>query len=303
MIKTLFSLLFVMCCCCQMMAGGVTYTKADSVKVVKLLKEGIKHYNVSKSKANARPLMLYYGHKLKGVPYVGSTLEVNKTEQLVVNLRQLDCTTLVETCLALTLTTKQGSVKWADYLRNLQRIRYEKGVMDGYASRNHYFVWWMESNTSQGIITQPIHDDARRLAASKGSLPSFIARQTIDISWMTDHPDSYAMMKGKKDIINKVGQHERATKGTVMYYIPQASLGLSKKDMKYVEDGDILAIATKKKGLDTVHIGIAEWGSDGKLHLLNASQVHKKVVLESMTLKDYMSKHPVQIGIWVARVL
>ena len=68
-----------------------------------------------------------------------------------------------------------------------------------------------------------------------------------------------------------------------------------------IHDGDIIAIITNKKGLDTTHIGIASWHKDG-LHLLNASSIHKKVIDEPMTLYTYMHKHPVQIGIRVCRV-
>ena len=46
----------------------------------------------------------------------------------------------------------------------------------------------------------------------------------------------------------------------------------------------------------------SEEGKDGKLHLLNASSIHKKVVLEPMTLYQYMQKHPVQTGIRVIRL-
>ncbi|MBQ2498070.1 MAG: DUF1460 domain-containing protein, partial [Prevotella sp.] len=59
---------------------------------------------------------------------------------------------------------------------------------------------------------------------------------------------------------------------------------------------------TSKKGLDTSHVGIAVWHKDG-LHLLNASMIHKKVVEEPMTLKQYMQKHLSQTGIRVVRVL
>ena len=38
---------------------------------------------------------------------MASTLEVNPDEELVVNLRQLDCTTLVENVVALTLTVRE----------------------------------------------------------------------------------------------------------------------------------------------------------------------------------------------------
>ena len=89
-----------------------------------------------------------------------------------------------------------------------------------------------------------------------------------------------------------------------MRYSPRAQLNKGKQTpLGLIQDGDILAIVTRKQGLDTSHIGFALWGKDGKLHLLNASQIHKKVVLEPMTLFDYMGKHPTQLGIRVIEVM
>ena len=287
----LFFLRFADACLAQ-----VTYTKQDSIKVVTLLKEGKKKILASKNSGDTQSLMLFYGHKLIGVPYVAATLEVNKEEKLVVNLRQLDCTTFVETVFALALTTEQGSEKWADFCANLKKIRYEDGVMKGYASRNHYFLWWVESNRKQGLITTPMDDYATKKKIARNTI---YRKQTININWMTTHSSSYPMLKGKPQLIREISKHEKESVGKAMMYIPRQNLGLSKQKMKWVNDGDILAICTKKKGLDTTHIGIAEWGSDGKLHLLNASQVHKKVVLETLTLQDYMKKRPSQLGVWV----
>ena len=69
-----------------------------------------------------------------------------------------------------------------------------------------------------------------------------------------------------------------------------------------IRDGDIIAITTSKAGLDVSHVGFAVWGKDGRLHLLNASSIHKKVILEPMTLYQYMQKHPSQTGIRVIRL-
>ena len=56
-----------------------------------------------------------------------------------------------------------------------------------------------------------------------------------------------------------------------------------------------------KAGLDIAHLGFAVWRADG-LHLLNASQLHKKVVEEPMTLYRYMQQHPTFTGIRVVRI-
>ena len=69
-----------------------------------------------------------------------------------------------------------------------------------------------------------------------------------------------------------------------------------------IHNGDIIAIVTNKKGLDTSHLGIAIWHTNG-LHMLNASQIREKVVEEAMTLRQYMEKHPSQLGIRIVRFL
>lgn len=268
--------------CTPSSATGITYTKADSLKVVRLLTEGLRQ-------GEGTNLMLYYGMKMQGIPYVAHTLEVNKTEKLVVNMRQMDCTTFVETVFALALTTRDKSVKWSDFCRRLEQIRYQQGKVDGYTSRNHYFLWWTENNERQGLVTQPLRKTAGRYAR----------RQVINIDYMSVHPHLYSMLKGNKADIATIARMEKASAGKEMMYIPAAYTGLTEKQLACIRTGDILAIATKKKGLDTTHIGIAVWGRDGKLHLLNASQIHKKVILEPKTMKQYMSGHPSQLGVWV----
>ena len=62
-----------------------------------------------------------------------------------------------------------------------------------------------------------------------------------------------------------------------------------------------MATSCDKPGLDIAHLGFAVWRADG-LHLLNASQLHRKVVEEPMTLRYYLSKHPSFTGIRVVRI-
>ncbi len=236
-------------------------------------------------------LMLWFGHRFTGTPYVAQTLEVNATESLVVNVKEMDCTTFVETCLALTMTALQGSADYDDYCRNLTRIRYRGGVLDGYASRNHYFTQWITSNEALGIVEE--------IQAPEGQ---FAATQTIALNYMSKHPSYYPMLKGDKGAQRLIRAYEEEASGATVRYIPHRLLGGDRESLSAVRDGDILAIVTRKEGLDTSHLGIAEWGDDGRLHLLNASQIHKKVVLEPMTLSTYMSKHPSQLGVRVIRL-
>ena len=68
-----------------------------------------------------------------------------------------------------------------------------------------------------------------------------------------------------------------------------------------IHDGDILAIVTSKKGLDVSHLGFAVWSEDGKLHMLHASSLHGKVLLESITLYEYLKRQSSCMGVRVIR--
>ena len=97
------------------------------------------------------------------------------------------------------------------------------------------------------------------------------------------------------DAIEKWAADEfRSTNGQLQWIITEAL-------RKAVSDGDIIAITCNKPGLDIAHLGFAVWQKDG-LHLLNASQIHKKVVQEPMTLYQYLQKHPSHTGIRIIRI-
>jgi hypothetical protein len=148
----------------------------------------------------------------------------------------------------------------------------------------------VENNRQKNLITLPEIPAALR------------QRQVINLNYMSTHVDSYRMLKaGGAKVQKSIRDYEKASFGKVMYYIPVSQLGKSKKELSCIKDGDILAIVTKRQGLDTSHIGIAEWGSDGYLHLLHASKIFKKVVLDSRPIHQYMATQKMQQGIWVIR--
>lgn len=258
---------------------NVRYTTADSARVVRLLRADAGKNDV-----------LFYARQFVGKPYVAHTLETDDPERLVVNLRELDCTTLVETALALALTKRQGSDSFADFCRNLMRLRYRAGRMDGYLSRLHYFAWWMSDAVDKGLVDEVT--DAR----------VFTARMKVDNHYMSDHPDRYRMLKRHPGWTADIRRMEQAGNGAAGYYLPAAATGWGRARIGCIRDGDVIAIVTTKDGLDYSHLGFAVWGRDGKLHLLNASSIHKKVVEEPMTLRDYLRRHPSSVGIRVLRL-
>lgn len=259
------------------------YLPDDSIKVVSLLKKAATQKNIGNK-------MLYFARRFAGVPYVAKTLEKHKQEQLIVNLRQLDCTTYVETVLALTRCLEQNKLTFAAFCHNLRMIRYNEGVVS-YPSRQHYFTYWIQQNEKKGIVKD-----------IQAPNPPFSAVQKVNTNYMTTHIELYPMLLQNKSWVSHIRAMETSINGLKCYYIPKASLTDSKLLRQTIHNGDIIAIITSLKGLDTSHIGIAVWHKDG-LHMLNASSIHHKVVEEPMLLRTYMLKHPSQLGIRIARPL
>ena len=261
------------------LSAQVTYTRADSLIICKLLKQ-----------APQQASTLWFARQFHGIPYVAHTLEVNNQEQLVVNTRELDCTTLVETVTALTLCVKQEKRQWTDYLEKLRTLRYRQGVLDGYTSRLHYFTDWILDKQQMEFVEEIQQPN-----------PPFTAVQRIDVDFMSQHPLYYKALKADPALVPVIHQQEQALTGKTFRYIPKQEVKNTKLMRQTIKDGDIIAITCNKKGLEIAHLGFAVWQKDG-LHLLNASQLHHKVVTEPMTLRQYLQKHKTHTGIRIIRI-
>lgn len=266
-------------------ARAITYDKEDSIKVVNLLAEA-RQKNLKKLVDSE----MFFARSLMSLPYVAHTLEVNKNEELVVNLHQLDCTTFVENVVALTLCCKQQQYSFDSFCKNLQMIRYEKNSAIDYANRLHYFTAWIDSNAGVGICESVDSPN-----------PPFSGVQKISVNYMSKYSHKYSMLKGNKQRISQIKKMESRLNGRQYRYIPKARILNTQLLRNTIHTGDVIAILTNKKGLDTQHIGIAVWQTDG-LHLLNASSIHHKVVLEPMLLRKYLQERPSMIGIRVVRI-
>lgn len=257
----------------------------DSETIVKWLDE-------ARQQERTLNFPLYFARKFLGRPYVAYTLEVlDGEERLVVNTRQLDCTTLVENVTALTLCVYRNLYTYRDYLNALVAMRYRKGIIDRYPSRIHYFTDWIQENTAAGIV-----------AEVQTPNPPFTALQTVKVDYMSTHPQSYKALRLHPEYVSEISQMERRLTGLQFRFIPKSEVKDTKAMREAVHDGDIIAITCNKPGLDIAHLGFAVWQRDG-LHLLNASQLHKKVVEEPMTLNEYLQKHPSHTGIRIIRIL
>ena len=255
----------------------------DQKRIETILTKNAKHDTSPSS------LIIALAREFKGVPYVAKTLENDSIENLVINTRQLDCTTYVENVLALYLCIKNQKLTFSDYCSFLKNIRYVGGKVS-YPTRQHYFTEWIDENTKDGYVEE-----------IQSPNPPFTAKQLLKINFMSTHTQFYPMLKNNPELVKPIAKMESRLSGNTYRFIPKASIANTQLFRSTIHDGDIIAIVTSKGGLDTSHIGIAVWHKDG-LHMLNASQIHKKVVEEPMTLYQYMQKHPSQTGIRIVRV-
>lgn len=258
-------------------SAKVRYTPADSIKVMDLLNEAHKLPGETNK-------TIYFANKLLTTPYVGGTLEKGESESLVVNLLELDCTTFVETVLALSVTVKDNKSGFKEYLDNLKKIRYRSGRIDGYYSRLHYFSDWIIDNELKGLVKEVSCD----LSENKIRL---------DLFYMSAHSDKYPALKNSPENIRKITEQERILSENTVCYIPKDSLAASANK---IADGNIIALTTNIKGLDVSHVGFAVWDK-GQLCLLHASSIHKKVVIEP--LLKYIKDKKAQTGIRVISIV
>jgi hypothetical protein len=254
----------------------------DRASIEKWLQEA-----VSLPKDSCRTL--HFAKKMLGVPYVAGTLDGNEEEQLVVLVDSLDCTTFVETVLAFCIADKRGERDYEGFKKALTDLRYRNGILNGYASRLHYFSDWILNNEQMRFVKECTSETAC-------SQP-----KALWLDFMTTHVDSYLPMKKNPELVKEMATHEKNWQGTVVACIPKEMLNLSPEKLK-IKNGDILAITTDIKGLDVVHIGFAFW-KKGKLHLLHASSSAKKVIEDSKSLYEYSKNKKAHTGVRAIRFI
>ena len=258
------------------------YTPEDSMRVEACL-EALRECRDTSPGAR----MLSAARLFLDIPYVASTLE-REPEGLVVNLSGLDCTTLVETALALSQTAGNDSVhpSFHAYCEALRHIRYRDGIV-AYVERLHYIADWKEENGKRGIM----QDITSTLPGSQ-SLP-------LRLSFISSHPQSYPPLVKHPEWISAIKRRENSANLREYSYLPKEKLSESEP---YIRDGDILGFVTSVPGLDVTHLGIA-CREGGKLTFLHASSSARKVIVNPVPLREYLGRMKNCKGIWVIRIL
>ncbi len=257
----------------------VVVTEKDQAIFLEKLHKFATHRNLSTG-----ALMLEIALDFKGTPYADKTLDHSNSEQLIINLREFDCTTFVESCLALALTIKKTNPSFSNYLNQLERVRYRHGVVKGYESRLHYFSEWIIDNQEKGVVED-----------ITGKIGGVI--HPMNVSFMSSHPNFYAQISANPALINPIMAVEKKLSTTKFFYIPKAQVS---SHLAEILDGDLIALTTKIAGLDVSHLGIA-YKQDGTLRLLNASSLLGSVSITPKPLIGYLNDSKNCSGIFVIR--
>ena len=230
---------------------------------------------------------MYFAKSFTGTPYKGGTLDAGLNESLMVRTDSLDCTTYVEIVLALYLSSLKDNIGYGGFKDALQLIRYRNGVINGYTSRLHYFSDWVANNEKKGILYE---------VTSRSNH----SQRHFSINYMTKHSGLYRRLKEDSLSVNEMLCVEEKWKNYDMSYIPKELLKEHHNNID-ICNGDILALTTNIDGLDVLHLGFAVW-VDGNIHLLHASSLYGRVVLDPMSLYEYLKDRKKHTGIRVIRV-
>ncbi|MBE6318315.1 MAG: DUF1460 domain-containing protein [Bacteroidales bacterium] len=228
----------------------------------------------------------YIARMFLGKPYVAHTLECTP-EQLSINIDELDCTTFVETVIAMAYTVGEGRTSWRDFVSNLEKIRYRDGNLDGYSSRLHYISDWIVNNSYRGNLQE---------VTSDFNCESYTIK-TLD--FMTTHRDSYKALSDENEY-TKLKNHEIGYRRHRYPYIKTSTLK-NKEIQNLLKDGDIIALTTKTPGLDVSHMGLIAI-IEGVPHLMHASMKAMKVIIDPLPLHKYLNNSKSLTGIRIIRI-
>ncbi len=228
-------------------------------------------------------LLVKVGLSFLNTPYVAATLENGVDEKMVVNLRELDCTTFAENALALARTVKHGKTDFESFVAELERIRYRNGIRNLYPSRLHYFCEWISNNQQKGIVSGLPNKNGVKLDKI--------------INFMSTHPADYPVLKSNPELIPIVARQEKELSEKGFMYFPKNDIANLYRNLKH---GDIIALTSSIDGVDVNHVGIIIQ-KNNEFYLLHAPLSGKKVLVSDGPITDFLKPASKNSGIMIAR--
>lgn len=222
-----------------------------------------------------------------GTDYEASTLETEGEEELVVHLTGLDCYTFLEAVIVFARCIKMKNTNFDCYKNELENIRYREGKLNRYPSRLHYFSDWIYEMENREIGVD--------LTEEIGGI-----EYENKVHFMSANSKLYKQLEANPEFVDEMRKIESDISSRDYFFIPEEMI--DKLEDKIVS-GDILGITTDIDGLDIAHTGIAFRSEDGRIHLLHAPNVGKKIQISEEPLAEYLKLNKSQTGIIVLRLL
>jgi len=225
------------------------------------------------------------GLELLEAPYVGGTLDGTGREVCTVDMLRLDCVTLFEVSLNMARIMQLGKDSLEDLIEAVTYTRYRDGILSDYTSRLHYTSEWIDNNIKKGVVVD--------VTSQLGGIP-FV----LQLGFMSQNPKYYPALVAEPRYVEVMRSIEQRVNTTSRTIIPRQSIANIESQL---QDGDIIAIATSKKGLDYSHIGMIVRDGD-RARFLHASSTKKKVILDG-PISEYVGRLESNLGITVLRPL
>lgn len=217
-----------------------------------------------------------------GMPYVHGVLDRPAEEELTLNLRQLDCWTFVEYAVAMSFLPPDGDFQTFGHL--VQQFRYYDGVVNGYGSRLHYWSDWLLQAEKRGQL--------RDVTAAIGGVP-----YKKDIRYISQRPAKYPRIKDP-NTLQALRRAEDRINAHSWHFIPKTRIAAIESQLR---EGDLIMLTSVKPALDIAHQGFAV-KRNGRIYLMHASSLGKRVVITAQPLAQYIMTQRGQSGIMVARL-
>jgi hypothetical protein len=204
----------------------------------------------------------------------------------VVNLREFDCTTFVETVIALSRTLESDVPLFETFISELRNIRYRNGVVAGYASRIHYTSDWVYEQEQKGRI--------KNISALLGG-----TREEKQINFMSTHRQAYKQLVDDAALRDIISMEQKINARGGFAYLPKAQIAIAAPLIPHMA---MIGFVTHINGLDISHVGFA-YKNGNKLTFFHASSAQKKVVVDEKTLSDYCKEQKSCAGILVSQIM
>ncbi|MFO0753089.1 MAG: DUF1460 domain-containing protein [Thermodesulfovibrionales bacterium] len=183
-------------------------------------------------------------------------------EELTINLEEMDCFTFIDSVEAMRLSSS-----FQEFARTLERVRYRAGLVS-YASRNHFFTDWPESNAEHIADATPLIGERRTVTVQKR---------------LNEREDGALLLPGIP------------TRDRTVSFIPSGAV--DEGVVGALKTGDYLGIYSGAPELDVSHVGIFI-RTESMICLRHASSAQGVRKVVDQDFRDYLRGKP---GIVVLR--